>query len=182
MSEIPLLNDLFQSLQRKADSRVDWAKIQEIEKDICLLYHQLSSYSYIMDDLFYGDVFNLPYWNFLDIKGIGEEKRKFIREGSLVFIYAMVTEEAGGAGMYLSCEGGRYSVCKKKIEACKPENDDEKFLLDSIKSGFALIDNGKIGDASVYSHSTEIHKRFVRKYFTKITESFTTEMPFKNKN
>jgi hypothetical protein len=175
MSEASGINERFKSVYRNGEPQIDWVKIQEIERDICLLYHQLSGCSQVTDDLFFGDVFKLPYWNFLDITGLDDDQRKFIREGSLVFIYAMVLEEAGGSGAYLSFEGGRLSACRKRIEACHPENEDEKLLLDSIQSGFAIIESGKIGDASTYDNSREIHKRFVRKYFTKIAERFKTQ-------
>jgi hypothetical protein len=172
MSEASSSNDQFSSVYANGVPQIDWVKIQEIERDICLLYHQLSSYPHVTSDLYFGDVFKLPYWNFLDIQGLDGDQRKFIRRGSLVFIYAMVSEEAGGSGAYLSFEGGRLSACRRKIEACKPEDEDERLLLESIKSGFEIIENGKIGDASIYGNSAEIHKRFVRRYFTKIAEAF----------
>lgn len=59
------INRQFQS-QHSNDDGVDWVLKQEIERDICLLYNQLSNYAYIMSDLFYGSVFALPYWEYLD--------------------------------------------------------------------------------------------------------------------
>jgi hypothetical protein len=162
----------FDSVDRNGEPQIDWVKVQEIEKDICLLYHQLSSRSQEIGDLYFGDVFKLPYWNFLDIKCLDASRRKFIREGSLMFIFAMVLEEAGGFGAYLSFEGGRLSACKNKIEECEPENDDERLLIGSIKSGFAIIENNKIGDVSLHDDPAEIYEKFVKKYFSEMSENF----------
>jgi hypothetical protein len=161
-------------------SDIDWVKIQEIEKDICLLYHQLSDYAFIMDDLYFGSIFNLPYWNFLDIKELEDNKRRFIREGSLVFIYAIILAEAGGSSAYLSSDKKRYTHCKDNIESCVPENADEKLILKSIKYCFELIEKNKIGDSSIFSNSAEIHKRFVRRYFNTISNEFKTNKYFKD--
>jgi hypothetical protein len=180
MREASNIDDRFTTVHPDGEPQIDWVKIQEIEKDICLLYHQLSSGSQSMGDLYFGDVFKLSYWNFLDIKHLDGGRRKFIRRGSLMFIYAMVLEEAGGSGAYLSFEGGRMSACRKRIEECEPEDDDEKLLLDSIKSGLAIIEADTIGDASVYGNSAEIHDRFVRGYFIDIakgTSARSTPLP-----
>jgi len=176
----PEINEQFQSLHINTDSDIDWVAIQIIERDICLLYHQLSNYSFIMDDLYYGNVFNLPYWQFLDIKGIDAERRKFIRGGSLVLIFAMVSEEVGGAGHYLSNDRFRYKNCKRNIDAFVPENEDEKLIVNSIKTGFDLIDKNKIGDLSMFENTTEIHKRFVRSYFEAIAKNFKTKKYYKD--
>ena len=48
------INRQFQD-RHVAGSDIDrWVELQQVERDICLLYHQLSDYSYIMGDLYYG--------------------------------------------------------------------------------------------------------------------------------
>ena len=180
MNDSPKINERFQSLHVDGTPEIDWVTIQEIEKDICLLYHQLSDYAFIMDDLYFGTVFVLPYWNFLDIKELDDRERKFIREGSLVIIYAMICAEAGGSSLYLSSKKEMYKQCKDKIESCVPENADQKLILKSIKYCFELIDKNKIGDTSIFSNSTEIHKRFVRRYFNTISNNFKKNKYFKD--
>jgi hypothetical protein len=180
MNDSPKINEQFQSRHIDGKSDIDWVKLQEIEKDICLLYHQLASYSFIMDDLYFGSVFNLPYWNFLDIQELEDEKRRFIREGSLVFIYAIILGEAGGSSTFLSCEKERCKQCKEKIDSCVSENSDERLILESIKHCFELIEKNEIGDTSIFSNSTEIHKRFVRRYFDTISNEFKKNEYFKD--
>ena len=43
------------------EDTADWAEVQELERDILLLFHQLAEYNHVMGDLYYGDVFALPY-------------------------------------------------------------------------------------------------------------------------
>jgi hypothetical protein len=73
------INRQFQD-RHVAGSDIDrWVELQQVERDICLLYHQLSDYSYIMGDLYYGSVYALRYWDFLDVEGIKPARQTFIR-------------------------------------------------------------------------------------------------------
>ncbi len=82
-----LANHAIQSLHTQGEPEVDWVAVQEVERDICLLYHQLADYSYIMGDLYYGNVYALPYWEYLCVPGLDESQQEFIREGCLVMIF-----------------------------------------------------------------------------------------------
>jgi len=42
------INWRYQSLHTPDPNELDWVLVQQVEKDICLLYHQLSEYSYIL--------------------------------------------------------------------------------------------------------------------------------------
>src|SRR5712691_1560834 len=81
---------------------VDWVLKQQVERDICLLYHQLADYSYIMGDLYYGPVFGLPYWEYLDFPDLDGADREFLRDGCLVMILAMAWDQIDGSGVYIS--------------------------------------------------------------------------------
>ncbi|KLU02753.1 hypothetical protein RISK_005049 [Rhodopirellula islandica] len=77
---LPLKAFMSDTSKRKQESRVtygsevDWTEVQRVERDICLLYHQLADYSYIMGDLCYGDVFSLPYWEYLQIEELESDQ------------------------------------------------------------------------------------------------------------
>ncbi len=66
------INRQFQDLHSPGPNETDWYTIQILERDICLLYHQLADYSYIMGDLYYGNVFALSYW----VESIWDIKQK----------------------------------------------------------------------------------------------------------
>ncbi len=55
------INRQFQALHSPDPDCTDWHTVQIVERDICLLYHQLADYSYVMGDLYYGDIYSLPY-------------------------------------------------------------------------------------------------------------------------
>jgi hypothetical protein len=98
-----------------------WVLKQQIERDICLLFHQLADYSSIMGDLSYGDVFALPYWEYLDFPDVDPEERNFLRDGCLVMILAMASECVDGTGSFLAahipeCFGCR-SQCARILSA-----------------------------------------------------------------
>lgn len=88
--------------------------VQHIEKDICFLYHQLSSYSYIMGDLDYNEHYRLPYWDFINIKSpMNDYEKAFIQEGCLVLILTMAWEQIEGAGCYINDKHGEKGIRKK---------------------------------------------------------------------
>lgn len=60
---------------------VGFTEIENATKDIVYLFEVLSNYSYLMGDLRYGTVFQLPYWDYLNLVGpIGEEIKKSFRK------------------------------------------------------------------------------------------------------
>ncbi len=74
-----VISGQFQDLHSPNNGETDWQTIQRVERDICLLYHQLAEYSYIMGDLYYGDVYALPYWDYLNLQTLEPDQRAFIR-------------------------------------------------------------------------------------------------------
>jgi hypothetical protein len=132
-----------------------------------------------MEDLYYGDVYDLPYWEYFDLKNLEENKRRFIREGCLVLIYAMISEVVSGSGTYLTIKKERYLNCKKGINSIIIENEKEKLIIDLIKQGLESIDQNKHNSSILDEKSTEIHQLFVREYFNKISSEFKNNEYFK---
>ncbi|MBN1511612.1 MAG: hypothetical protein JXB13_06325 [Phycisphaerae bacterium] len=54
-----------------------------------------------MGDLSYGDVYAIPYWEYLDPTGLRPEDCRFIQEGCLVMILAMAWAQIDGACSYI---------------------------------------------------------------------------------
>ncbi len=98
---------------RNGEYEVDWVQIQVVERDICLLYHQLADYSYIMADLDYGAVFALPYWDYLDVAGVPGSQRDFLRDGCLVMIFAMASVVLDGSSAYRTADRARLRTVKE---------------------------------------------------------------------
>ena len=165
------INRQFQDKHMPGASGTDWCAVQAIERDICLLFHQLANYSYIMGDLYYGDVFSLEYWHFLQLPGVEPERQQFIRTGCLVMLYAMASEVLDGSGSYLTMDRKRYSEAKAAVRALPSFDPDTDRLVAAVSGAFKLIDENRCdNDVSpemqdVVAASTWIHKRFVRQYF-----------------
>ncbi len=180
------INRQFQDLHSPGQNGTDWYTIQVVERDICLLYHQLADYSYIMGDLYYGDVFALPYWEYLNIPNLETERQAFIRNGCLVMLYAMASEVLDGSGTYLTMERKRYHAARAAVEALPNFDDESNRLIAAVKGSFKLIDEkrGTWDDIpevqDVISESTWIHECFVRQYFIERTNDFFKNPYFRN--
>ncbi|MCP3961419.1 MAG: hypothetical protein GY719_26540 [bacterium] len=172
------INRQFQDLHSTAQAEIDWSAIQRVERDICLLYHQLADYSYIMGDLYYGDVFNLPYWEYLDFQGPEPEQQEFIRSGCLVMLYAMASEVLDGSGAYLTMDRDRFSGARASVESLRELDGDTGRLAAVVRAALRLV--GQEGDLrcsspevqEIEAESTWIHERFVREYFNRRTHEF----------
>lgn len=181
-AETVKINQQFQALHTQSPP-VDWAAIQAVERDICLLYHQLADYSYIMGDLYYGDVYGLPYWKYLYVQGVTGEKRDFIRTGCLVLLFAMASEVLDGTGSYLSLDQSRYTAASAAVRSLTGLGGDDGKLADAVRQAFAMIDAGAHtwdrSDASmeISTLSEWIHRRFVRTYFVDRAKQFS-ENPY----
>lgn len=170
------INKQYQALHIKDHYGIDWVLIQQIEKDICLLYHQLSEYSYIMPDLYYGDVYRSAYWEYLNIQGLDDDKLQFIQQGCLVIILAMCLEIIDTTGTYIY----KYlDECKKHIQTIVTENEDTKKLISIVLQAIHMIKEDKHDDPDFIEETRWVHKKFVRGYFNNIADDFRNNEYFK---
>ena len=172
------INKQFQDLHTPGGGDIDWCTIQMFERDICLLYHQLADYSYIMGDLYYGDVFSLPYWEYLNLKALEDDRQRFIRNGCLIILYAMASEVLDGSGAYLTMDRDRYQAAKSALKDLPSFDPDTNLLIDAVKNSFKLIDE-KRGSweetpevQEVIAASSWIHEKFIRQYFIERSNEF----------
>ncbi len=134
------INRQFQALHSPDPDKTDWHAVQIIERDICLLYHQLADYSFIMGDLYYGDIYSLPYWEYLSASHLEPERQAFIRNGCLVMLYAMASEVLDGSGSYLTMDRQRYLAARAAVDSLPTFDDDSNRLIAAVKKSFKLID------------------------------------------
>ena len=174
----PQINHQYQDLHIPGSDVSRWVELQEVERDICLLYHQISDYSYIMSDLYYGDVYALRYWDFLDVGGIEPDRQSFIREGCLIMILAMAWDMIDGSGAFLKPHLAEVSAA---IEDCSPGDERARKLLTVVKLGLELASEGRSETsetAEFVDLSDWAHKEFVRGYFRKTAREFETNPYF----
>jgi hypothetical protein len=169
------INRQFQDLHRDGGA-TDWVLKQEVERDICLLYHQLADYAYIMGDLYYGSVFGLPYWEYLDFPGLDEADRNFLRDGCLVMILAMAWDQIDGSGAYL---GPHIPACRAAIERLICEDEDGEKLARTVRLALDVAEQGGTETPELLELSSWAHHRYVRGYFRQIAQDFDTNPYFR---
>ena len=152
-----------------------WVEKQEVERDICLLYHQLTEYSYIMGDLYFGTVFRLPYWQYLAISGpLDSEDAAFIRDGCLVMILAMAWETIDGAGSYIR---DFEDECIASLESLEAEDQKTLRLLEVVATALRIVKRGGnqvTEDAmrQLTEDSRWVHHQYVEGYYTRAVDLF----------
>ncbi len=171
------INRQYQDLHAPSPSR-DWVAIQKLEADICLFYHQQASYSYVMGDLYYGDVYSLPYWELLSHNGLDGEQLEFLQSGCLMILLAMSWELLDGTGSYLM---PHVSAALAGVRASKPATDrvarlrqhleDILSYLHDPRPGLSAVEEER-GCAGFVDTSQWAHREFVFGYFRNWCDEF----------
>lgn len=139
-----------------------------------------------MGDLYYGDVYSLPYWEYLVVSTLEPDQQQFIRNGCLVMLYAMASAVLDGSDSYLTINRKRYSDAEAAVRALPSFNPDTDRLVSAISGAFKLIDENRFDTEEspevqdIVSVSTWIHKRFVRQYFIDRANDFENNPYFRN--
>ena len=115
---------------QQPQSTEEFVDVQRIERDILLLYHQLSDYEYMMGDLYWGDVFSIPYWEYLAPAFLEDDQARFIQDGCLVMILAMAWEKIDQAGSYID---SHIETIQKALETFVALDEDQRRLLNAVR-------------------------------------------------
>lgn len=147
-------------------SENDWVMLQSLEKDICLLYHQLNEYHCLMGDLYWGSVYQLPYWEFIDAFELDEEQRRFLTHGCLVMLITMAFETLDGAGDYIL---DKLDSCRDAAARVKSNDEETRFLVETLQMALSAITNEASRqelEEELERRSRLIHTNHVRAYFS----------------
>jgi hypothetical protein len=167
----------YQDLHHRGGSDTDWVLVQEIERDICLLYHQLAEYSFIMGDLYYGSVYALPYWQYLNMERLDDSQYKFIRDGCMVMILAMCWDVIDGSGGYLT---KFLDECIAAVGRGVPDDEHTAKLLKTVTMALATVPGGGRVPEDLRELSSWVHKTYVRRYFSSIAQEVNVNHCFKD--
>lgn len=140
----------------------EWIDIQEIEKDICYLFHQIEPYRSIMGDLNYVELYPRPYWRYLNLDQ-GQDQSRFVRNGCLVMILAMAWEIIDDAGSFLL---PNLAECRSQVESIVPENDEAKKMVETVLLALDLAASGESEIEAVWTQSQWMYQTIVGKYFS----------------
>lgn len=176
LAEQMKINQQYQSLHTPGQSEVDWVLVQQIERDICLLYHQLAEYSYIMGDLYYGNVYTFPYWEYLDLSRLDESQRSFVRDGCLVMILAMCWDQIDGSGAYIE---NHLAACAASVSTVNVQDEDTRKLVGTVSLALRLVKEGSAESQELIDLSSWVHETYVKGYFRRTAREFDANPYFK---
>jgi len=170
----PNVNMQFQALHMSDADIERHVELQFVERDICLFYHQMADYSYIMSDLYYGSVYGLEYWKYLDVPDIDPDRQAFIAQGCLTLILAMAWETIEETGAYLK---PFLSDVSAALEGFRPQDADIRKLHETVCLSIDIATNGSGDVKDLAARSDWVHRRFVREYFIGTARDFN-EHPY----
>ena len=118
-------------------STEDWAEVQEIERDIIYLYHEVAPYNHIMSDLYWGSVFKLPYWEYVDPSGLDYDQMRFIGDGCLVMLLTMAWQRIETAGWYID---PHIPLCRSAISQIVCIDTETRKLIRTVDLALTLAE------------------------------------------
>jgi hypothetical protein len=170
------INRQFQEIHTRGKS-ADWVVKQHLDRDICLLYHLLANYSYIMGDLYYGSVFGLAYWEYLDFPGLDEADHDFVRDGCLVMILAMAWDKIDGSGAYIN---PHILVCREAVAHLILADEKTKKLARTVQLALDVARGNGPETPELTEMSRWVHQEYVCGYFRRIAQEFDSNPYFQS--
>lgn len=154
---------------KKLDSEIDLLTIEKIKRDICFLYHQFAEYNYIMGDLDYSGLYNLPYWKFLTLDEVDLSDDFFVRDGCLVIILAMALDYIDGSGNYIV---PYISLCRTELLKIVPFDNKTEKLVNTVKLALECAEQQQPETSEIGELSSWVYKEYVEGYFRKMVCEF----------
>jgi hypothetical protein len=142
---------------------------QHLCRDICMLYHELAEYSFIMGDLDYTNLYTLPYWNCITNTGLDWRSDAFIREGSLVMLLSMAWDCLDGSGSYLI---PNLSCAQASVASVTATDDQTTQLRTVVGTALNTVSSGQTEPAKLREDSGWVHDTYVKGYFIQRARDF----------
>lgn len=115
-------------------------ELEMVKRDICFFYEEQTQWATISGQLSFGYTFNMPYWEYLDLRGeINEEDKAFVRKGSLLLLLSECLEFFEDLGTYYLIDNETLTSLKNSVLTFRTTNKTEKEIKDLI-----LILTGRI--------------------------------------
>ncbi len=125
---------------------------EKAQRDILYFIEEQSGWGYLYGDISFGYTLNLPYWDYLDLRGgMNQETIDFLRTYSLVVITSMCLEKFEEKGSYLLYDDNKRSELTTAIHAFIPPNPAEAKIINVIKRLLECLDK----DAMEYPKELE---------------------------
>jgi hypothetical protein len=146
----------------------DWTDVWKVERDICFLYHEVSHNPGILGDLAYGTIYNMRYWDFLDLDEfrMPDYEKTFIRTGCLVMIFAMLLDLIEGSGTYLK---EQLPECRQAVARLTVTDANTRDLINALNVTFDAAQEGTGAFQGMDVIISWIKSTFVRGYFKEMS-------------
>ena len=114
---------------------VSYDEIELLERDISYVREQSTNYLYLYGGQFsFNTLLNLPYWEYLFLKGdIGEHTLKILEDGILLIIalfYVEIYDDEGSSYLY---SNNLHEVVRKALHSYQPKQEKNMITLEKIK-------------------------------------------------
>ena len=108
-----------------------------VEQDICYLYHELSEYGSIMEDLDYAGTYSRPYWNYLNLP-LAQDANHFVRDGCLILILCMARDLIEGQANQLAAS---IETCRSQIDTIAPDSERTLKVIDIVRKAVVCAES-----------------------------------------
>ncbi len=122
-----------------------------------------------MSDRYYGPVFALPYWEYLDFPGLEAADREFIRDGSLVMLLATAFDIIDGSGGHIY---PHISACQAALARLDCQDEDTLKLVKWVRLALAIAERGCVRGIRTYRSIVMGSQAICSGYFRRIADGF----------
>lgn len=162
-----------ESSPNTSGEKTDWMLVEQVEMDICYLYHESADWGGIMGDLYHG---NRPYWEYLNWKLLDEYQTRFVRDGCLVMIFVMCDQYIMGAGFGIE---DHVSECLRALSSVEPEDEQTARLVKSVKMALEAVQGKSVPEDELNESYQWIFRTYVGGYFQGMVEKLVAN-PYYN--
>jgi hypothetical protein len=102
-------------------------ELEKAKRDISFFYEEQKQWATISGQLSFGYTFNLPYWDYLDLRGeIDHDEKDLVRKGSLLLLLSECLEFFEDLGTYYLIDNEKLASVKDSVRTFDTLNTREK--------------------------------------------------------
>lgn len=133
-------------------------ELEMLKRDILFFYDEQSNHATISGELSFGQTFNLPYWDYLDLRGfINQDDKNLIRRGSSLILLSECLEFFEDLGTYYLIDDEKLLSVEDAMEKFNPTDTTEEEIRELI---LVMISKIKMKDNTWEKNWDEFLNRF----------------------
>lgn len=117
----------------KFSRHLDPFELEMAKRDVCFFYEEQKQWTTISGQLSFGYTFNLPYWDYLDLRGeINQADKDLVRRGSLLLLLSECLEFFEDLGTYYLIDNEKLLSVKKSARIYSSTDKTENEIKDLV--------------------------------------------------